>query len=234
MSPPRVRGAVQSTLIQGLRSSLAGRQPRPASAWSAAKPGCALEECAVGGPDGVRSHTSRPPIRTLPAPPSPATMASSMNPSCDMAAPLEGPHANSMSRLCTTNRFQRRGGVRSLSTRRQTFCPLGSISLSSRLLTGPRPRSRNCTAYSAGMARSTARRATTNPLPPLKSKSILSAAPAADVVVVSAICALPEAVGCHSVRGTETALPATRPRCPYRRVGCAGPPRPIRSGRTES
>ena len=46
-------------------------------------------------------------MRTLPAPPSPATMASSMNPSCAMAAPLEGPHANSMSRLCTTNRFQR-------------------------------------------------------------------------------------------------------------------------------
>ncbi len=149
-------------------------------------------------------------MRTLPAPPSPATMAISMKPSCDMAAPLEGPHAKSMSRLCTTNRFQRCGSFRSLSTCRQTFCPLGSISLSSRLLTAPRPRSRNCTAYSAGMVRATARRATTKPLPPLKSKSMRSAGPAADAAVVSTSSALPEAVGCHSVRGTETALPATR------------------------
>ena len=121
--PPTVRGAVASITIQGFWSAACGFHPRPVKASVASYPGSALEACARGGSAGVRSRISRSAMNSVPSPPSPATMASSMKPSCVMPEPLEGPHAKSISRLSTSRRFQRPGGTRFLKTCRHTFEP---------------------------------------------------------------------------------------------------------------
>ena len=115
-----------------------------------------------------------------------------------MPLPLDGPHAKSMSRLSTRIRFHRAGSRRSLSTCRHTFWPVASTSFSSRLLTAPRPRSRKRTAYSFGIERFSARRATTKPPPSLKLKSICSARTRPADTIDSLSSAVPEAVGSQS------------------------------------
>ena len=198
IKPPIARGSIESIAIQGFGSSGRGLHPEPTNAAEASKSGSALEAVALGDCVGLRSSISTSASHQVPLPPSPATMASSKLPSALMRPPLEGPQANSMSRLSTVIRFHRGGGLRSFCTYRQTFWPVASTSLSSRLFTAPRPRRRNFTAYSSGMLRVSARRATTKPPPPLKSKSIRSAGLRPADTEDSSSSALPETIACHS------------------------------------
>ncbi len=134
-SPPKVRASLQSMVIQGLRSSGRGLQPVPTNACVASNCGSALDALAVGLCKGVQSSILRSAIHTVPAPPSPATMANSSEPSCDkLLLPLAGPQANSMSRLSTLMRFHRVGSRKSFSTYRHTLRPVGSMSFSSRCI----------------------------------------------------------------------------------------------------
>src|ERR1700733_1388146 len=198
MRPPIVRGCFESITIQGRGSSGSGFQPELPKAASGANPGSALDALNSGGSVGPRFSISSPEIQTVPLPPSPATMANSIEPSCRRRPPLEGPQPKSMSRLLTSTCFHRAGRCRSRCTCRQTFWPVVSTSFSSRLFTGPRPRRRNLTAYSSGMSRFSARRATTNPPPCLKSKSSRNAGTRPASSCVSRSSALPETTACHS------------------------------------
>ena len=168
-----VRGSIESIVIQGRNRRVEVSSPGP-QGRGRAKSGSALEAAARRSSVGPRSSISTSAIQSVPLPPSPATMANSIEPSSEMPLPLEGPQAKSMSRLWIVSSFPARAAAQILAAHsRQTFWPVASTSLSSRLLTAPRPRSRKCHRvlfrHRCGCS---ARRATTKPPPPLKSKSI--------------------------------------------------------------
>ena len=199
----------KSIAIHGRRSSGRGFHPDPINAADASKPGSSLEAAAVGACVGLQSSIGTSAIHSVPLPPSPATMAISIEPRARRCAAARRDPRQIRCRGCPPSfASSAAASVRSFCTCRHTFWPVASTSLSSRLLTAPRPRRRKFTEYSSGMLRLIARRATTKPPPPLKSKSICNAGVRPADTADSFSSALPETMGCHSDGADDAAVPS--------------------------
>src|SRR5262249_9025361 len=100
------------------------------------------DACTVGGTSvgivGSRASKVRSSIHTEPLPPSPAEIAISIALVC-LSSLEDGPQANVKRDFRIVIRCQSVGKVKSRCLRHQTFFPLGSRSLISKLLGRPSP-----------------------------------------------------------------------------------------------
>ena len=122
--PPMVRGWMESIVIHGCGSSGRGFHPGRPRRRQRSKSGSVARRAyfrRLRGYLSLRSRRRR--STTCPCRPRPPRWQSPSNPASLSRPPLEGPQANSMSRLSTVIFFQRDGGCRSFATCRQTFWP---------------------------------------------------------------------------------------------------------------
>jgi hypothetical protein len=106
-------------------------------------PGSAEDACTVGGTSapiaGSRASNRSSSSHTEPLPPSLAEIAISIALACRSSF-AEGPHANVTRDFRIVIRCHSAGKTKSRWLRHQTFLPLASISLNSKLFGGPSPR----------------------------------------------------------------------------------------------